>query len=204
MSYASSIVSVAVSFLMVSCGGGGGGGGPANPAQAPTATTSTSMTGYWRCAESTLITTNTVNTFEFVPNDVIEIWQNQIIGMPVISQSWLRPDIEVELGFLLGWYYNSGNGSVLDYHMGWDRLAQGAGQFVDYENYGLRLAAIGPDQLIGYEAAVVQESPQVSREEWTAAVRFERTTPPPQSGDSQEELEPRKRLVRTRLQKPAR
>lgn len=192
MRYISSLFFAATAaLLLIGCKGGGGGGGPGNPAETPNASTSISMDGYWQCVESVLGMTNTVFTGEFDPGEVIEIRQNQIIGMPVIGESWLRADMELLFGFPLGWYHNAGTGQMMDFHVGWDRLSQGGGAFVDYANYGLRLAATGPNELTGFESAEEQETSQVSRTKWTAAVRFQRINSlPAQLASSPEEEKP--------------
>ena len=132
------------------------------------------MDGYWQCVESVLGSTNTVFTGEFDVGEVIEIRQGQLIGLASAGESWLRADLELMLGFLVNWYSNRADGRTVDYHVGWDRLSTGAGAFIDYVNYGLRLAANGPNELIGFESAIEQENSQVSRTQWTAGVRFNR------------------------------
>jgi len=178
--------------LLTSCGGGDGV--PDNPAPTPIATTSIAMDGYWMCDFSSVTETNTVDTYEFEPGDVIQIFQGQLFGDNA-GDPWLRADIEQSLGFPLDWYYNAASGSMLDYQGGWDRLADGAGTYSDYVNYGLRLAATGPDQLSGYESRQAQETATAPRTQWTAALSFvrvlslpvENATGEPGRGDESDE-----------------
>jgi hypothetical protein len=173
-------------FFVASCGGGGGGGGPANPASRPTATTTTNLDGYWVCVSSELVATNTAFPEPIEPGEVFLITNGQLIGSATTGQSGLRVDLEAEFGFALGWYSNSSSGGNLDYHVGYDRLREGAGEFYDYINYGLRLAATGADTLIAVESEVAQLESGASAEQWTFGLVFERTTEPRAAAEAYE------------------
>ena len=169
----------ACSALLVACGSGGGEAANANPAPTPAATTSIAMDGVWQCDYSTIVSTNTGDTQEFRLGDIIEIAQGQIVGQPQLGLAWVLPDAQPLLGFAWGWYYNAVNGSRFDCHLGWDRLVEGAGEQVDYWNYGLRLAATGPDQIAGYESSQSQQTALAAPTQWTAALSFVRLDVPP-------------------------
>lgn len=168
-----------LALLVAACGGGGGGGGgPANPADKPTATTTTDLDGYWVCVSNELIDTNTAFPEPTEPGEVFLILNGELVGNVTYGESYLRADLETELGFPLGWYTNTSGSSYLDFHAGYDRLRQGAGKYFDYTNYGLRFAATGPDTLIAIEAIIEQEVDGAPRVEWTYGLEFERTTEP--------------------------
>lgn len=164
---------------LISCGGGGGGGGaPANPAIRPTATASADMDGYWVCTVSELISSNTAYTAQIEVGEVVRIEAGQLMSNVTYDMSYMKVDIEVELGFPLGWYFNGLNGDNLDFHVGWDRLAQGAGMWYDFVNRGIRFAAIGPNTLAAYESGEERMTAQDPLEQWSYMLQFERTSSP--------------------------
>jgi len=161
------------------CGGGGGGSRPpANPAPRPTATGVADLDGYWVCVSNELVSTNTVDVTPTEPGEVVLILNGELVGNVTYQQSLYRADLELELGFPLGWYTNTSSGPYLDFQVGYDRLRQGAGEFYDYVNYGVRLAAAGPDTLVGFESSIDQLDAQSPRTQWTYTFQLERTTEP--------------------------
>lgn len=172
------LVFLAASVFAVACNSGGGGGNP-NPAPAPLSPgVSTNLDGEWVCTRSEFVTGNTVNATPFVPGERILISGGLLIGDITNSTSYLRADIETEFGFPMVWYANVNGGRGIDFGFGYDRLGPGAGVFVDYLQYGLRLSAVSSTTLEGYEAMVSQDSAQTPRESWTYALRFERGISP--------------------------
>ena len=171
---------LSLSIFAASCGGGGGGA-PANPAETPVATTSVDLDGFWQCTESTLVGSDTVDVHPFEVGEVIQVFDGRLIGDVTNQQSYLRADIEFELGFLLGWYANSSDGRALDFGSGYDMIGRPEvpSWAFDYLNYGLRLAAVGPDELVGFESAIEQWDSQTSRTQWTYALRFVRVATSP-------------------------
>lgn len=171
---------LSLTIITASCGGGGGGA-PANPAETPVATASADLDGFWRCTESTLVASDTVDVHPFEVGEIIQVFGGQFIGDVTNQQSYLRADIEYELGFLLGWYTNSNDGRILDFGLGYDmigRVEVPVG-IPDYLNHGLRLAVVGADELAGFESSIEQWDSQTSRTQWTYSLRFERVATSP-------------------------
>ena len=155
---------------LVSCGGGGGGGG-ANPAPSPkTPSLNIDPTGVWICTAIDLVDTNTRYA-----EPLYELGRAFSIADGIVEQ-WRRVDIELVLGFSVDWHVNNAGGRTVEFGVGWDRLGDptSTGDWVAYDQMGVRLAAVGPNTLEGYQSEVIQAEPGSPRGEWTYLVRFER------------------------------
>ena len=90
---------------------------------------------------------------------------------------WTRELLEFALGFPLNYYRRRVTDRSLEFGFGYDRLGPGAGQWVDYDYYGLRRSAVSENVLEGYEAEDWQETRDTPRWRWVRWLRFERVAP---------------------------
>lgn len=173
----------ALSLLVACSGGGGGGPAPApvnpNPAPATMPLTSIDMTGAWQVTVRNIVSANTTETNGLQIGAVAEVLPTGtgfMVNATEPPAAIHRQDIEAAIGFSLDWYQNNGDGSFLDFGYGWDRLrvAGGGGAVRDYVQYGVRVVALAPDLLTGYEAEWTQDFLGQPRFEWLAQVILHR------------------------------
>ena len=162
-------------LVFPTCGGGGGGGGPVNPAPAPPAAALTiDMEGFWECTASAIVETNTMFTSQFQVGHEIALESHRITAgtNPTTGtlDSFLRADIERELGGPLDSYVNQADGRNLTFGIG----ASGPG---GNAQYGLRLAVLDAGTLVGFEAENFNLSAEPNTR-WVAQLVFRRTLPP--------------------------
>jgi hypothetical protein len=176
-----------LSCVLAACSGGGGGASapPANPNPAPPTTPlgSINMVGTWTVVSRTITSTNTTETGALDVGAQVLVSAAPggyfVLGVeiPNVGQApILQADIEAVTGFPLDWYQNAGDGSLLDFGYGWDRLrvAGGGGSMRDYVQYGVRIVAIGQNLMAGYEAELTQDFLGQPRFEWVAEITLTR------------------------------
>lgn len=174
-------------LALAACGGGGGGGAPQvqaapNPAPEIQPTTTINMTGTWRVTDRQIVETNTTETNGLNVDTFVQVEGNQVVQADVPGSGpapvW-QSTLEAAIGFSLDWYENTGDGSSLDFGYGWDRLrvAGGGGAFRDYVQYGVRVAAIAPNLMVGYEVEITQDFLGQPRFEYLASLILSRVGP---------------------------
>ncbi|MBL8301253.1 MAG: hypothetical protein JNM26_00605 [Ideonella sp.] len=179
-------------LLLASCGGGGGGGAAPPPVQpdpdklnpAPTSavTTVIDMTGTWRVTDRDVVEANTTETNGLDIDSLVTVGFGQAVDVDVPgigSVALGRSEVEALTGFPLDWYQNSADGSRFDYGYGWDRLrvAGGGGAMRDFVQYGIRIVALSPNLMFGYEAEVTQDFLGQPRFNYVATLLLARQSP---------------------------
>lgn len=173
-------------FVVSACGGGGGGAPAAqaspNPAPELQPTTTIDMTGTWRVTNREIVEANTTETNGLNLDSYVQFAGGQVVQADVPGVGpvpvW-RSTLEAATGFALDWYENAGDGSSADFGYGWDRLrvAGGGGAFRDYVQYGIRLVAVSPNLMVGYEAEVTQDYLGQPRFDYLASLILSRVGP---------------------------
>jgi len=177
------------------CGGGGGGGGGqqgtphGNPAPSPPSSSlAINMNGRWRVTLTQLVEVDDPSPSP-LPEGVEIVVQGGVavaVTSGTASVSLDRAEYENRFGFTLDWYSNQGTGTAFEFGYGWDRLRVpgGGGAFRDFHQYGMRLAAVSDNALIGYEAAQQQDFLNAPRTSWVAWHVFTRVQSLPAYGES--------------------